>query len=95
MSDTNSIPAMTDPLGRHWRQPADIRSAPMDEAHVLLTPAQVAGLSSYDSSIPSGVYPGKCWLRHQGDQTLLAWFGDEREDRRCPIMFREALVIAQ
>ena len=57
----NEIPAMTDPLGRYWKQPADIRDAPMDDTHVLLNAEQFTGLSDYSATIPSGKYEGKCW----------------------------------
>lgn len=73
----NQIPEMTDPLGRHWNQPKDIRSAPMDGKHVILTKAQISGLSNYDRSMPSGVYSGKCWLRENGKTTWLVWYGRE------------------
>ncbi len=73
----NAIPAMTDPLGAHWDQPKDIRSAPMDDKHVILTPAQIRQLSNYDRSMPSGVYSGKCWLRKNEPTTWLVWYGAE------------------
>lgn len=71
----NAIPAMTDPLGAHWDQPKDIRSVPMDDTHVILTPAQKRELCNYDASLPSGTYPGKCWLRTNGGVTWLVWYG--------------------
>lgn len=64
------IPEMTNRLGRHWKQPADIRTAPMDDTHVILTPRQVEQLANYQCSTPSGVYEGKCWRRN--DQ--LCWY---------------------
>ena len=72
----NMIPAMTDPLGKHWDQPKDIREAEMDDTHVILTPEQIKGLCNYDASLPSGTYSGKCWLRTNGDMTWLVWYGD-------------------
>lgn len=74
MSNLNSIPPMTDPLGRHWDQPSDIREAPMDDTHVLLSSKQVAGLKEYSTSVPSGTYDGKCWKRKQGDDMFLCWY---------------------
>lgn len=89
----NAIPVMDDPLGRHWRQPADIRFVVMDDSHVLLTPNHLAQLPEYSSTIPSGVYPGKCWQRKEPERHLLAWYGDETPDGMCGIMFREILVV--
>lgn len=68
------IPAMTDPLGRHWPQPSDIREAPMDDKHVLLTRRQIAGLPEYSSSYPSGTYDGKCWMRDNDSVRYLCWY---------------------
>lgn len=88
------IPLMTDPLGRHWKQPDDIRHAPMDDETVLLTPAQFAGLHEYSATLPTGVYPGKCWKRIERQRVLLVWYGDVTADDQCPILFRNIEVVA-
>jgi len=90
----NLIPVMDDPLGKHWDQPSDVRFAPMDETHVILTPHQTRQLAHYNSSMPSGVYPGKVWGRKEPGRYLLAWYGPETPDHKCPIMFREILEVA-
>jgi hypothetical protein len=77
----NSIPVMDDPLGRYWDQPSDIRSVLMDDTHVILTERQISQLRNYDSSMPSGVYPGKCWLRTNKHKTWLVWYGEYDEKR--------------
>lgn len=85
------IPHMTDPLGKYWDQPHDIRDAPMDEELVLLTPAQFSKLSEYSATMPSGVYPGKCWKAEEYKRNdkghfaptgrwMLRWYGDEFEE---------------
>lgn len=96
----NAIPVMDDPLGKHWDQPADVRFIPMDDTHALLTSLQVSQLCSYDCTLPTGVYPGKCWQRREpkgGDfpngRHLFVWYGAETPEGRCPILFREILVI--
>lgn len=92
----NEIPEMTDPLGKHWEQPRDIRDAPMDAKLVLLTPRQFVDLLSYDSSMPSGVYPGKCWKRTNGGKTWLVWYGAafmESGKEMCPIHCRAIEVV--
>lgn len=93
------IPEMTDPLGKYWHQPKDIREAPMDDKLVLLTPRQFDGLNEYSTSLPSGVYPGKCWKRIELNRdrsvhrTMLVWYGDETPQRTCPILFRDLEVV--
>ncbi|MYM65465.1 hypothetical protein GTP45_01280 [Pseudoduganella sp. FT55W] len=89
---TNDIPPMTDPLGLHWRQPADIRSAPMDDEFVRLTSRQVAGLLEYSSSYPSGTYDGKCWLRDGGAVQWLCWYGPHDEPGKISIEYRAVLT---
>lgn len=87
------IPVMDDPLGKHWEQPSDIRGVLMDETHVILTTRQLKGLHEYSTSIPTGVYPGKCWKRVQSTGTLLVWYGEENERHECPILFRTVLEL--
>lgn len=94
------IPEMLDPLGRHWDQPGDIRSAPMDDTHVILTQAQFERLPEYSASLPSGVYPGKCWRRHNGahdprcknPEWLFAWYGECDDPKKCSINYRKILL---
>lgn len=87
------IPVMDDPLGKYWDQPRDIRDAPMDNDTVLLTPMQFDDLLEYSASIPTGVYPGKCWKRIERKHALLVWYGDETPDHKCPILFRSIEVV--
>lgn len=86
------IPEMTDPLGEHWRQPDDIRSAPMDATNVILSERQLSQLAEYSASYPSGVYPGKCWKREDRLGLMLVWYGDE-DDGQCPIHWRSILIV--
>lgn len=87
------IPEVTHPLGRHWEQPRDIRDAPMDDKHVLLTEYQFRQLHNYSATVPTGVYPGKCWRRQEKRGWLLVWYGIDRDPDRCTIEHREILVI--
>lgn len=93
------IPAMTDPLGKHWDQPADIREAPMDDKTVLLTPRQFEELHEYSATMPSGVYPGKCWKRLEPwnrptpERTLLVWYGIADDPSKCTIEFRDIEIV--
>lgn len=95
----NVIPRMTDPLGKYWDQPIDIREAPMDDFHVILTPKQMDQLSEYSSTYPTGVYDGKCWLRVEMADRItirhryLCWYGPSTERDVCKIHAREILVV--
>lgn len=84
--EMNAIPEMTDPLGRHWDQPRDVRYIVMDDTHCILHPDDKKKFCNYDRSMPSGVYPGKCWLRTNmqedgTDKTWLVWYGDYDAER--------------
>ena len=59
------IPEMTDPLGRYWNQPRDIRSAPISDTEILITRRQFDELAEYSTSMPTGAYEGKCWKRQE------------------------------
>lgn len=70
------IPAMTDPLGRHWRQP-DRTEILLDDKHAVMDGKTFSRLAEYSTSIPSGVYPGKMWKCHCLDgEWVLRWFGE-------------------
>jgi hypothetical protein len=89
----NEIPVMDDPLGKYWVQPPYIRLALMDEKHIILTSSEVAKLPRYNTSIPTGVYPGKCWLRREEGRVMLVWYGEETPEHNCPILFRDVIVL--
>ncbi len=92
-TEFNAIPEMIHPMGKHWTQPKDIRSAQMDEVYVRLTEKQVAQLPVYDSSYPSGCYDGKCWLRHgEGHVQWLCWYHPHAEPGKIGIDHRVIIV---
>lgn len=94
------IPPMTDPLGRHWNQPP-LEQVLVDDTHALMTPATFAQLSEYSSTLPSGVYEGKMWRRHDGAHDprrtrppiwLLCWYGSHPDPGNCSINSRVVLL---
>lgn len=69
------IPAMTDPLGRHWHQPSRDVIA-IDDTHAVMSRQSFDQLPEYSRSRPSGVYPGKMWKSITRDDTpYLCWYG--------------------
>lgn len=89
-----TIPEMTDPMGKHWVQPEDIRDAEMDDSHVLLSSAQFGELMEYTHSLPSGVYPGKCWKCDCRQAYYLMWYGPENAENMCAVLSREIIEVA-
>lgn len=88
-----TIPPITDPMGKHWRQP-DLTKLDIGAERVHLTQQEFDGLLEYSTSMPSGVYPGKCWkaeelvmdsrgrLKTTGNW-FLRWFGESDDPRLC------------
>lgn len=89
---SNNIPAMTDPLGRHWQQPgAD--SILIDDTHAIMDRQTFDSLADYSRSVPSGVYPGKMWKAIMEDgQKFLRWYGIADDFRLCTCNEREILI---
>lgn len=83
-ADPNIIPPMTDPMGKHWDQPAR-EEILIDDTHALMSGSTFAALHEYSCSVPTGCYPGKMWRCHVGIYDprckpedrywILRWFG--------------------
>lgn len=72
------IPPITDPMGKCWDQP-DPANWLIDEAHVVMPECDWKRLARYDHTMPSGVYPGKCWARVESDVAFfLGWYGESQ-----------------
>ena len=98
--DTCPVPPIDDPIGRYLHQP-EPRAMLFDASHVVMTEQQFRELYEYSATIPIGVYPGRCWRRHDGVyrtrprkplRWLLCWYGP-MVDGRCPIEYREILTV--
>ena len=88
---SGAIPPITDPLGRYWKQPSKDDIA-IDETHAMMTRATFDKLHSYNTSTPSGVYPGKMWKAYRFGKWWLRWFGDSGPDM-CTNNHREIELI--
>ncbi len=99
----NNIPPMTDPMGAYWSQPDPSRIL-VDDTHAVMDAETFSALAEYSGSLPSGVYFGKMWKRHDGifdkqckpEQCLwlLCWFGKvDGKPNLCSNNFREILVV--
>jgi hypothetical protein len=88
----NAIPVMTDPLGRHWRQPDRSRIL-TDDTHAVMTRQDFFKLSDYSTTYPSGVYDGKMWRRRQGFDWLLCWYGPCENPKLCSINARVVILV--
>jgi hypothetical protein len=72
----NPIPPITDDMGKNWRQPpSNLMDFDAVPGYVIMSQAEFKMLARYDTTMPSGVYPGKMWKRDEGGVDLLVWFG--------------------
>lgn len=82
------LPKMDDPLGKSWRQPSGLRDrVGLYGTHAAISESDFYELPHYETSIPSGVYPGKAWRRGP----YLCWYGPDRNGR-CAIGRLRALI---
>ena len=96
------IPEMTDPMGKYWDQPSR-RLIEVDTTHALMSQRTFEQLCNYSGSIPSGVYVGKMWRRHDGlfdsrcpveeRRWMLCWYGPDKDPKLCSIHRRLILIV--
>lgn len=84
----NTIPQITDPMGKSWQQP-DASGIAIDDTHAVMTEGDWDALLAYDRSMPSGVYDGKMW-RSLG---YLVWISPGNMPDQCQVNYREALIV--
>lgn len=86
------LPRMTNPLGRSWGQPGNLRDrVGLYFNHATILESDWLELSDYRTTTPSGVYPGKVW--RCGDR--LRWYGPEQFDAQggfCKVGSLRALI---
>jgi hypothetical protein len=99
----NTIPPITDPLGKYWNQPKSDLIL-IDDTHAVMSESTFKQLAEYSSSIPSGAYPGKMWKRYNGAHDekcppenrywMLFWYGEHADPKLVSINHRIILVTA-
>lgn len=84
----NTIPPITDPLGRSWEQP-NTSEILIDDTHAVMTEKSFNRLHNYETTYPSGVYPGKMWRCGN----LLRWFDYHEDPNYCSNHQREIIIL--
>lgn len=100
--DDHPIPPITDPLGKHWDQPAR-REIEIDATHAMMSQETFQALGEYSCSMPTGVYPGKMWRCHVGAYDpnckpsdrfwQLRWFGHHADPGYVSNHYRRIMVV--
>lgn len=60
MNPILQIPNITNPLGKHWQQPAKSKIL-LDEHNAVMSEYTLKQLLEYSASRPTGLYAGKMW----------------------------------
>lgn len=90
--EKNVIPKMTHPFGQYWRQP-DVAKFLIDDESAVMSQAAFDTLAEYSRSVPTGVYPGKCWKRLDSGVWWLVWFGySSKGHDYCSKNYRKILI---
>lgn len=98
----NTIPPITDPMGKYWEQP-ELKNILIDSEYAVMSASTFLQLKTYNSTIPNGVYEGKMWKCEYWDcepkGSMLAWYQDNgmQDDAGRKIMsieYREILILS-
>jgi hypothetical protein len=75
MKNQSIIPPITDPMGKHWNQPKNVK---IMFSSAWIDRSSFEQLMTYQTSLPSGVYEGKMWKRIEGEDWMLCWYEDSK-----------------
>ncbi len=99
--DKNTIPPVTHPYGKYWKQPP-LDGILIDDTHALMSERDFASLAEYSATNPTGAYEGKMWRRHDGKfdrhckpedcRWLLCWFGFSDKPDMVSNNYRQILL---
>ena len=87
----NTIPAMTDSLGKFLEQPSPSEIL-TDETHAVMTDEAFRKLKNYSHTTPSGVYVGKMWRLERRGVWYLAWYSECAEPGFMSNNYRQILI---
>lgn len=95
------VPAITDPMGKHWTQPERAEIG-IDDTFAVMGQAAFDRLGEYSCSMPTGTYEGKMWKasncydrtrdRSKPLRWRLCWFGRHDDPTKLSIHRREIIV---
>lgn len=88
----SQIPPITDPLGKHWRQPPASEIA-IDDEVAMMTAKTFEALAEYSCTIPSGKYAGKMWKLFTGKAWYLRWYEGDPQDPSYLLIPNRLIVI--
>lgn len=94
MCEINSIPAITDPMGRYWKQP-DRSELEFRDGAAFMSAEAFDALYDYTYSHPSGLYAGKMWKSfHYGVNIwFLQYVDDDPHEKSTVIIYSRAIAV--
>jgi hypothetical protein len=93
----HTIPEMTHPLARYWRQP-NRDAITIDDTHAIMSQETFDALADYSCSVPTGVYDGKMWkygrpYREPRTEWWLCWFAPSDKPDCCSTHTRRIIIV--
>lgn len=64
-----------------------------DDTHALMRTSTFRALPEYSCSVPTGVYPGKTWRRHDEAGDWVGRYDDNHDGVTCSTRFRRPLLV--
>ena len=90
---SNTIPPMTHPFGKVWKQP-ELSEVSICDKYATMNECAFNKLHNYSRSRPSAVYEGKMWKSSDDEITWhLHWWGFSDEPDKCKGNVREIKII--
>ena len=90
-----TIPEITNPLGRSWQQP-DLRKIKLNDEYAEMDEQTLQELLEYSRSMPTGVYEGKMWRAMSQEGWLLCWYAPSKNDENyCSVKRRRIQIVSR
>lgn len=89
----NSIPRITDPLGKYWEQPST-DAILIDDLIAVMQVDTFNKLYEYSHSIPTGKYEGKMWKSKRADGVwFLRWYASDPDDATMLLIPKRRILL--
>jgi len=86
------VPAIVEPLGKHWQQP-DRSELLIDDKSAIMAQDAFDKLAEYSATFPTGVYVGKMWKAQDKEGWWLMWFDQAKDPTKCTIEYRKIILL--
>lgn len=85
-----TIPPITCPTEKYWRQPK-LSSITVDDVNAIMSLNSFYDLYNYSDTRPIGIYEGKMWKSKIGNDWYLEWYKNH-DELTCDVIRRKIIV---